>query len=198
MSKDNTTESITNISDEIEIINNKNEIEIENKNKPEWTRNNMIFWLIITISSIIISLSAFRYLTFFEEVYPEPLANSFKKEKFFLYLHIFCSMISLLIGPFQFNQKIRKKYINIHRISGKIYGICCIFGGIGSIGLSFRSYGGLVSHFGFCILGLLWIIFTLLSIYFIKYKNNMDDTIIFINIFCSYIKNIFIFYYISK
>ena len=89
-----------------------------------------------------------------------------------MYLHILTSLISLAIGPFQFYGRFRQKYIKLHRIFGRIYTVCCVLGGIGSIGLSFRAFGGLVSTVGFLLLAFLWIGFTILAVWFIKYKKD--------------------------
>lgn len=80
-----------------------------------------------------------------------------------------------MIGPFQFYDQFRIKYLKLHRIFGRVYTVCCVLGGIGSIGLSFKAFGGLSSTMGFLMLAVLWIGFTLLAVYFIKYKKDMVE-----------------------
>ena len=47
-----------------------------------------------------------------------------------LVLHITCGTVALLIGPFQFVNKIRIKYPHIHRLIGKVYLTCVLIGGL--------------------------------------------------------------------
>ena len=56
-----------------------------------------------------------------------------------------------------FWSKLRRDHINIHRWLGRIYLAFVLVGGVGGLVLSPNSDGGLVAHFGFGMLAVLWL-----------------------------------------
>lgn len=92
----------------------------------------------------------------------EPVGEPILKTKlmtysFASYLHIVPGAIAMIIGPFQLRKKFRVKHIDLHRLLGKIYLCAVIVGGCGGLYLALYSDGGLVGHFGFGMLALLWL-----------------------------------------
>ena len=115
--------------------------------------------LLLTTFSVGIALYAIVVYGFLElgsVMHPAMKAN-FRAHSIGIYLHIFPSLIALAIGPFQFIEKIRLKKIQLHRTLGKIYLLSVFIGGIAGLFMSFYSFGGYVSHFGFGILSILWL-----------------------------------------
>ncbi len=77
------------------------------------------------------------------------------------YMHITGGGIALLTGWSQFKQKLRNKWLQLHRTLGKIYLVSVLFiGGPGGIYIAFYADGGLVSKVGFGLLGVFWWIFS--------------------------------------
>jgi hypothetical protein len=92
---------------------------------------NKIYKSIITVGSVFISLYAFIIYAFLElgvAVHPIMKAN-FKLHSIGIYFHIFPSLIALLLGPFQFNEKFRTTKTHLHRFIGKVYLLCVLIGG---------------------------------------------------------------------
>jgi uncharacterized membrane protein len=115
---------------------------------------------LIIISSIFIGIYALIVYAFFElgvAVHPI-MKNNFKAHSLGIYFHIFPSLIALVIGPFQFNQKLRTNKIQLHRTLGKIYLLSVLIGGFSGLYIAQFSFGGLISHLGFSLLAILWII----------------------------------------
>jgi hypothetical protein len=111
---------------------------------------NKIYKSLITISSIFIGIYTFAVYAFLElgvAVHPIMKAN-FKAHPIGIYFHIFPSLIALVLGPFQFNEKFR---------TIKIYLLCVLFGGISGLYMAQFSFGGTISHLGFALLAVLWI-----------------------------------------
>jgi len=85
------------------------------------------------------------------------------------YIHVFTAVLALPAGFTQFSKFILKQYPHIHKLNGRIYVISILLLGAPSgfiIGLF--ANGGVSSRLAFCILAVLWIIFTYQA--FIKAK----------------------------
>ena len=87
------------------------------------------------------------------------------------YSHITFGGLALLAGCTQFNKKIRNHYTALHRTLGTIYVTCVTISGSCAVYIAIYSSEGLVTHFGFGILGLLWLFCTLSACNAIRYKN---------------------------
>lgn len=118
-----------------------------------------IYKSLIIVGSVFISLYAFSVYTFLElgvAVHPIMKAN-FKLHSIGIYFHIFPSLIALLLGPFQFNEKLRTTKTHLHRFIGKVYLLCVLIGGISGLYMAQFSFGGTITHLGFALLAVLWI-----------------------------------------
>lgn len=72
-------------------------------------------------------------------------------------LHFVGGAIVIIAGAFQFNAGFRSRYLTVHRWLGRIYVVGAIVGGLAGLYLAFYSSGGLVAHFGFGMLALVWL-----------------------------------------
>ena len=72
-------------------------------------------------------------------------------------MHVIGGAIVIITGGFQFWSKLRRDHINIHRWLGRIYLTFILIGGFGGLVIAPRSDGGLVAHFGFGTLAVLWL-----------------------------------------
>jgi len=86
-------------------------------------------------------------------------------------LHFLMGGVVIIVGAFQFNASFRSKYLHIHRILGRVYVVGCIVGGFAGLYLSFYSTGGIVSHWGFGMLAVCWIITTFMAYRHIRAGN---------------------------
>ena len=74
------------------------------------------------------------------------------------YTHISLGGVALLSGWSQFSSRLRQKYMEMHRILGKIYVLSVIFSGIASLYIAVYATGGMITSIGFFLLGVFWLI----------------------------------------
>ena len=81
------------------------------------------------------------------------------------FAHVYTGMFVLLAGMLQFPAVIRRRYPELHKWSGRVYAFLIIFV-TGPAGLIMGIYGngGLISQSAFCLLAVLWILFTLKAV----------------------------------
>lgn len=72
-------------------------------------------------------------------------------------MHVIGGGIVLLIGGFQFSASLRRNRPQLHRWFGRVYLMFVLVGGLGGLMLAPYSSGGLVAHFGFGLLAVLWL-----------------------------------------
>jgi uncharacterized membrane protein len=73
-----------------------------------------------------------------------------------LRFHIAGGMGALLVGPWQFSQKLRARALNLHRWLGRFYLLEVGLGASAGLAMALVSSEGLPTHLGFGILAVLW------------------------------------------
>ena len=95
----------------------------------------------------------------------------FNHYKIAFFTHVYTSIFLMIFGALQFSNYIQKKYIKLHRISGRFYvGILLLLSGPSGLIMSYYANGGLLAQVSFLLLSTFWILFTFLSFYFILNK----------------------------
>ncbi|SHN33255.1 DUF2306 domain-containing protein [Gracilibacillus kekensis] len=87
-----------------------------------------------------------------------------------LYIHAFSSLLALALGPFLLSEKIRNKNRERHKLFGKVYLSCILFGGLTGFYLAFEATGGLISTLGFGFLAFFWLVTGSMAFYKIKQR----------------------------
>jgi len=90
---------------------------------------------------------------------PETIQENLLYRSFF-YMHIIPGMLSLVLGPWQFSSVLRKRYLPLHRIIGKLYVGAVLISGLSGLVIAFFAAGGMVSTMGFLLLAIFWLTFT--------------------------------------
>jgi uncharacterized membrane protein len=117
-------------------------------------------WVIMTLACIYITITVSRYLTFDPEVYfPEQL-EPYLQHEFALGVHVLSGMLALLIGPFQFVRRLRRRFVPVHRFMGATYVASATALGVSGLILAPTAYTGLVASAGFTVLDLLMLFTT--------------------------------------
>ena len=111
-------------------------------------------WVIMTLACVTITVIVSRYLTFDPEVYfPEQL-EPYLQHEFALGVHVLSGMLALLIGPFQFVRRLRRRFVPVHRFMGATYVASATALGVTGLILAPTAYTGLVASAGFTVLDL--------------------------------------------
>jgi uncharacterized membrane protein len=123
--------------------------------KVNWRK---IGWSVMTFLAALVFLVAGRYLTLNPDVYFPEQKAVYMLHTTALLMHIVGAMLAVIIGPFQFLSKLRsRRFLNVHRWLGRTYLIAVLVGGLGGLYMAPLSYGGLPTHLGFAVLGILWL-----------------------------------------
>jgi uncharacterized membrane protein len=80
-----------------------------------------------------------------------------------LQVHIAASAVAMILGAFQFLKPLRQKAPAIHRWMGRGYILACVVGGAAGGVIALSSTAGPIAGWGFFLLAVLWVPFTLLA-----------------------------------
>ena len=81
----------------------------------------------------------------------------FANTPFAIGLHLGGGAIAIVLGALQFSTKLRTRYLSLHRRLGQIYIVSVVVSGCAGFILAVDSTGGLVSHFGFGVMAIVWV-----------------------------------------
>ena len=112
-------------------------------------------WMVMTLLSLVVALTAYRYPLNVGPLAPNVVANLFAR--LFLDLHVAGAATALLIAPFQVLPGLRARQPGLHRVMGRIYVAGCLAGGMGGLVLAFGSTAGPIATAGFGLLALAWL-----------------------------------------
>lgn len=89
--------------------------------------------------TIIIGLSAYFFLENVGFYFTGYRSDSYINNPIWVSSHLIGGTLALLFGPIQFSKWIRNKYLNFHRLTGKVYIIGAFIAGLSAIRLSLIS-----------------------------------------------------------
>ncbi len=72
-------------------------------------------------------------------------------------LHLGGGAIAIVLGALQFSTRLRNRYLSAHRRMGQVYILSVVASGSAGFLLAVDSTGGLVSHFGFGLMAVVWV-----------------------------------------
>lgn len=122
---------------------------------------NFAIWLVIMLLSVGVGgYALFHAFTGFVYL---PLTNPMF-DPWGLRVHVAASGVAMLVGAFQFFKPLRAKAPSLHRWTGRIYVLACVVGGLAGGAIALSSTAGPVAGWGFFMLAVLWVPFTLLAL----------------------------------
>lgn len=123
----------------------------------QWTSK--FGWSIMLFLALAITLVASRYLTLNPAVYFPEQQAVYMANTVAIIGHVVGSLLALALGPFQFLPRLRRKrWLSIHRWSGRLYLLGIAVGGLFGLYVAQMAYGGLITQLGFSGLALFWLI----------------------------------------
>ncbi len=114
----------------------------------QWISNSLWGLMLILSAGVAVYASSYFFYT--------PGDPHFSRYIQLLRLHIAGGIGALLLGPWQFSQRLRTRALNRHRWMGRFYLLSVVVGSIGGFGMALVSEEGLPTHLGFGILAVLW------------------------------------------
>ena len=101
-------------------------------------------WVIMTLACVYIAIFfASPYLTFNPEVYFQ--REPYLQHEFALGVHVLSGILALLIGPLQFVQRLRRRFVRVHRFMGATYVASATALRVSGLILAPTAYTGLVA-----------------------------------------------------
>lgn len=126
------------------------------------------------VSTIVVALYAaivYGFLPLGSHLHPQ-MTRNYNLNPVAVYIHVFGAAIALLLSPLQLSSVIRKKYIAIHRWSGRLYLLAgVVLGGVSGLYIAQFAFGGFLSRSGFSVLALLWMATAVMAIAAIRRKD---------------------------
>ena len=137
---------------------------------------NRVLWILFIFFAVVIGVYPFLYYItdmskggLLSSKSPSLLQSAIYMGAF--YSHITFGGLALLSGCTQFSKKIRDRYRAIHRTLGTIYVTCVTVSGSCALYIAIYSSEGMVTHFGFGALAVLWLFTTLTAYNAIRNRN---------------------------
>jgi hypothetical protein len=109
-------------------------------------------WLLLFLVCVDIVVVVSRYLTFDPEAYFPEQREVYLRVEFVLGVHVLSGILALLVGPFQFVGRLRRRFLRMHRFLGAVYIASATALGLTGLVLAPTAYTGLVAVLGFTFL----------------------------------------------
>jgi uncharacterized membrane protein HdeD (DUF308 family) len=119
--------------------------------------------VIILLALYFIVTNALNYFTLTEEAY----GNYFWPRVNWVFPHVIFGILAMLVGPFQFSNKLRARYLVIHRRLGYVYLVSILLGATAGIALSLTSKVNLTYKMGLFFLAVAWLLTSGMALFFI-------------------------------
>jgi uncharacterized membrane protein len=112
-------------------------------------------WLIMTLAAIAVAGYA-GTLLLAPEIRPPFAAALLAQRPVAGFVHLAGGAIALVAGALQLNSRLRARFIDTHRWSGRLYLLAVVSGGVAALSLAQHSFGGIPAQLGFGLLAVLW------------------------------------------
>jgi uncharacterized membrane protein len=117
-------------------------------------------WVIMTVACVWITVIVSQYLAFDPEAYFPEQREAYLQHELALGVHVLSGIVALLIGPFQFVRRLRRRLVGVHRFMGATYVASATALGVTGLILAPTAYTGQVASAGFTVLGLAMLLTT--------------------------------------
>jgi uncharacterized membrane protein len=127
--------------------------------------------IVLFFALAFIAKYVFYYYLHYSEAGFTAVEPHFWQERGWVLLHITSGMTALLIGPWQFSRRFRQRYLQFHRVSGRVYLIAIVLGATASFRLASATPGSRAWSFGLMMLGVAWLITSGMAFYAIRRRH---------------------------
>ena len=109
-------------------------------------------WVILMLAALTVTFFVSRYLTAGPEEYFPQQREVYLQRELALGIHVIAGILALLIGPFQFVGRLRRRFVTTHRILGGTYVASATALGVSGLILAPIAYTGLGAVLAFTLL----------------------------------------------
>lgn len=103
---------------------------------------------------------------------PESYGDYFWPRVSWLFPHVCCGILAAVLGPLQFWPRIRRDYLPLHRIAGRLYVAGVLVGSIAALGMAMKIDSENAAYaLGLMGLALAWVVTTAMAFVAIRRKN---------------------------
>jgi uncharacterized membrane protein len=88
-----------------------------------------------------------------------------------LLVHISSGMVALLSGPWQFSNRLRQRYVKLHRVMGRVYLIAIALGALASLRLAYTTTLGWAWAVALVMLAVAWLATSGVAFYAILHRH---------------------------
>ena len=120
-----------------------------------WLLLRRVPWSLWAVLSVGVALFSYRYVVGIGPFPEEITGNLFAIP--WLSIHAAAASTALLVAPLQFIARLRIRFPRIHRITGRLYVVACVIGGLTGLPLAWGATAGPIATAGFGILAILWL-----------------------------------------
>lgn len=118
---------------------------------------------------ILLSLPYTTFEQYVDFLYTKQLVYHIHHWRISFYVHVFVSTAVLLAGLLQFSPRVLRKHVRVHRASGYVYAFTVIvLSGPSGLIMGYYANGGMYAKISFVLLAMLWIVFTLLAVIYVR------------------------------
>lgn len=118
-------------------------------------------WAVMAVLSVVFAVVSWRYIFFTGFFETEGWQHHLHNYPVATYAHFGLAPLALLLGSFQFLDRLRSRSPRLHRTMGQIYVLSCILAGVGGLPLALNSEAGPVAALGFGLLAVFWLYTTI-------------------------------------
>ena len=126
-----------------------------------WSLVRRMPWIMWALLSAGVALFSYRYVIGVGPFPDDIIGNLFAFP--WLPVHAAVASTALLLAPLQFITALRNRFPRLHRITGRIYVVACIAGGITGLPWAWGATAGPIATAGFGILAILWLWTTIMA-----------------------------------
>jgi uncharacterized membrane protein len=118
-----------------------------------------IGWVVMMLLAVLVAALASKYLWLSPQAAaPPPLLETVIDRHTIFLFHIAGGLIALVTGAWNFLERSRERFLNLHRWLGRVYLVSVLSSSIAGFSLSFTAQGGLTARIGFGMLAFLWLV----------------------------------------
>jgi len=124
--------------------------------------------------AVVLGLLAYflnKYAFHYFVVTPQSYGTYYWLRILWLLPHVAAGLLAIVIGPLQFWPKIRRDYLQFHRVAGRVYVVLVLIGAAGALGLAGKIKGSPAYALGLAGLATAWVTTTLMAFVAIRRKN---------------------------